>query len=346
MIGVVVSYFTGGQQLNFAVPVDYLSALILHPEPQPVMKGSFAELLNDSECPVNLPEVGNIADLKEPIRLLNVLNGWFEQQPTSNFHKMVNKYPNSPSAHLLLGLSLREHGLLEDAAKEVATSIELGEASADAQYILGSIIHTLYIARLDQGNATALLVQAEAALRKAVIMDETLDGAWCKLGLVCYKQDKYSEAKNAFQRYFESLKRKIEDNKEFYADLKKDFPSFNEYEDFYEAYLFYGMNARAMGEFTEAYNSLMQALQSPGADSRAYRELMDLYIDADDYAAGARVFRSAYGLYPRERDLLVRGIVCLVSIKAYVEARYYQRVLAAIDPGAARSFEDYFPQGQ
>ena len=106
------------------------------------------------------------------------------------------------------------------------------------------------------------------------------------------------------------------------------------------------MNARAMGEFTEAYNSLMQALQSPGADSRAYRELMDLYIDADDYAAGARVFRSAYGLYPRERDLLVRGIVCLVSIKAYVEARYYQRVLAAIDPGAARSFDDYFPQGQ
>jgi tetratricopeptide (TPR) repeat protein len=100
--------------------------------------------------------------------------------------------PDFLEAHMNLGNALKNQGRFEEAAASFARVTELNPAMAEAHVNLGNVLKR-------SGNITA----AQAHYEQAIRLCPKLSQAHMNLGLLLAEQERFDEAKNAFQRAFQ-----------------------------------------------------------------------------------------------------------------------------------------------
>ncbi len=350
VIGIVVAIQRSGQLLNWAIPVEYLKQLREAPPRASQFSMSDWEILRDdsefSEVTSNWYALLDNLEDDEISELSDVVLSYsFGRQPEllPLLKSMSKKYRHNKLALLLYGLALRENGLLENAIDTFTEYVELDGNSGYGQYLLGELLRQRFINENESNpiGSRAYLVEAGDRLRDAVTSDPGLGAAWTELGLVYLEQEKYRPAMNAFRKSYECEDEYLRQNEETVRKLQQHDPDLKPDIRIYESYLFYGRSAEGAKDYKAAYNSYIQALSMPSADSRAYYRLAWLYEHLENYEAAGEIIIKGLIKYPQDPGLLQRAVFVSLWMNNPELARIYQRRLFSVDPESARKFESF-----
>jgi tetratricopeptide (TPR) repeat protein len=183
--------------------------------------------------------------------------------------QIIERRPNNPDAHNLLGVVRSAEGDFAAAAALIGQAIALNGGIASYYANLGEVERLA-------GN----LDKAEAVLTKAIELDDASAQAHSNLGIVYFEQKDYERAAAAYERAL---------------SLQPDFA---------EAHNNLGNALRALERPKEAIACYQRAVTLREAYPEAYNNMAAALRDTEDFESAEHAYRKAIGLKPSYIDAI------------------------------------------
>jgi tetratricopeptide (TPR) repeat protein len=169
LIGLPTFYVAEGQQLNFAVPVEWITELPeRHKKISEVAQTTYIEWVNKSLA---------LIEKKDLIGLITHSLRWTEAQP------------QEPIAWFILGSAYGESGQFTEAIKAIEQGLSINAKEANAWFILGNAY-----------NESGQYTEAIKAYKQALSIDPENASAWYNLGNAYDEFGQYTEAIKAYKQ--------------------------------------------------------------------------------------------------------------------------------------------------
>jgi tetratricopeptide (TPR) repeat protein len=187
VIGVAAFVMKGGQSLNFAIPVELVTALIRKTESDAgLSRGAKPFPLAKKEISSN--SINPLADL----RAVRAYADYFQADDNTSTLKrakaIMARSPQDPIAYYLLASALDSISFFDEALNVVNDGLKIDSSEPLLWWRLGVI----------QGHQQRH-AEAAAAYRKAISLNPNFHGAWSMLGHSLISQDKGWEAVEAMR---------------------------------------------------------------------------------------------------------------------------------------------------
>jgi len=322
LVGITTFIVAEGQNLNFALPGDWVLALDNHAvSAKPNTKAESLEfqalvwaLRGHLEGEAGKHEQA-VQAYREAIRLKpDLADAWYNlgiayrkvgqyQQAVQAYREAIRLRPDDAEAWNNLGIAYDQLGQLQEAIRAYREAIRLKPDLADAWHNLG-------IAYLALGQPQ----EAVRAYREAVRLMPDLPDAWNNLGIACRRLGQYDDA---VQAYREAIRLKPEHG---------------------EAWVNLGVVYGQLGRHREAARAYRQAVHLMPDLADAWYNLGVTYGNLGQYQEAVQAYREAIRLKPDDAlawDNL--GVAYALQGNRSKVMEVYQR-LKALDPKLAEEF--------
>ena len=293
VVGIAASLLTGGQALNFAVPVEYGVQLLAKAKPSSVPQPlSLSSNAGGEDAIYSDPDwraAGNAevaGDYVEVLKHVKVL---------------VARYPDNAVAWTVLGCTFDDLNFTEDAVTAYQQAIKIKPDDATAWLDLG--VSYIKLGRNDD---------AIAACRQAIKIKPDDADAWNNLGILYGKSGRTDDAIAAFQR---AIKVKPEDAQAWYNlgetyfesgrtddAIAADRQAIKFKPDYAGSWYDLGVAYGKSGRTDEAIAAYRQAIKIKPDDASAWKNLGSRYDDSGRIEEAIAAYRQAIKIKPDYAD--------------------------------------------
>ncbi len=184
--------------------------------------------------------------------------------------RILSVWPGHSDASHLLGLMAHAYGNLDLAISHLRRACEAPRAPA------------LYTSNLaEMCRQKGLLVEGEAAARRAVAQNASLPGAWNNLGIILQESGKFEESRQCLERVLALQPNNAEAHNNF------------------------GNTAKRLGQVVRAERAWTRALELKPNYAEPHSNLANLLSEQAEYAKAAEHARRAIELNPRLADAYI-----------------------------------------
>ncbi|OGB88492.1 MAG: hypothetical protein A3G35_05875 [candidate division NC10 bacterium RIFCSPLOWO2_12_FULL_66_18] len=319
LVGLTTFRVKEGQNLNFAIPGEWIAALPIRPAGPPVAGGE----VPPREDAVTWTQVG--------------VEAWIAQdwaQAARAFHEAIRLKPDDAGNWAMLAHVYREQGLHASAMSAAREAVRLKPDSAEAQKALGKIYQ-------DQKQ----FAEAIAAFREAARLDPRDSGAWVLLGRLYLDQKEFGDAVLAFN---EALRLRPQDGWIWTslgeAHLGRNDPSagivalreaIRWRRSDGRAWCLLGLAHRWQKQAGEAVQALRQCVRLEPERAWNWAQLGEAYDDDHDPLQAEAAFREAIRLDPTNEDAWIGLGNQYSSNEKYPEAISAYREAIRLKPEAS-----------
>lgn len=318
LLGLTSFFISKGQQLNFALPVEWIEALPQHVTPRVASGTGEVQWLNRAAA---------LESRKDWRALQALADRWIKAQP------------HSAIAWGVLGEADDGAGQHAQAIDAYRHALQINPQDAEFWYNLG-------VAYYGAGQHA----QAIAAYRQALQINPQDEGAWDNLGVAYDNAGQHAQAigveREALQinpqdaGAWDNLSTAYDDAGRHAqaTDAARQALQINPRDA--NAWDHLGLNYVETGQYTQAIEAIHRALQINPQDATAWVSLGLAYVGAGQYAQAIEAERQAVQINPQDADAWMNlGI-------AYIQARQQNQALAAyqhlktLDPAKAQKLFD------
>ena len=186
----------------------------------------------------------------------------YQDDETFNRH-IIALNPQARSAHLNLGMALRNQGRYEEAVAAYRVAVEQRPNDAKAHSILGLVLRRL-----------GLFEEAEKHLRHAVALNPRAEHRHLNLGTLLYDQERYEEAVAAYRAAMEQAP------------------------DYFKAHINLGAALSELGRYEEAETHLRHAIALDSQDVDLFQKLAEVLTPQGRYEEAIDALAQAVALDP------------------------------------------------